>query len=128
MEACQIQHHRDQNLLNSRTEFNRSAIPRLGLKFVDKEFKDKLKEENEADEKEETLAKKIRELRKQRNRERGGRRRAVDEPKQKRKRKQNEDQKYTLPPEEMIRAEWKMKTDGDENPRRMKQLRIDFVH
>jgi hypothetical protein len=111
MEACQIQHHRDQHLLNSRSEFNRSAIPRLGLKFGDKEFKDKLKEENEADEKEETLAKKIRELRKQRNRERGGRRRAADEPKQKKRRKNSEDQEYTFPPkeEEMIRAEWKRK-------------------
>ena len=33
---------RDQNLLNSCSEFNRSAIPRLGLKF-----KEKLEEEKE---------------------------------------------------------------------------------
>ena len=46
MEAVEIQHHRESHfLLNSRAEFNRSAIPRLGLKLGEKEYKDMRKEE-----------------------------------------------------------------------------------
>ena len=42
MEAVEIQLHRNDNhLLNSRAEFNRSAIPRLGLKLGDKEYKER---------------------------------------------------------------------------------------
>ena len=77
MEAVQIQLHReDHNLLNSRAEFNRSAIPRLGLKLGDNEYKERKKEESDEEMKEETIMTKIRELKKKRNRERGNLRRA----------------------------------------------------
>ena len=68
--------------------------------------------------KEETLAKKIRELRKQRNKERGRNKRAADGPKVKRRRRNSVTMEYQLPPreEEMIRIEGKRKTGGDENP------------
>ena len=77
MEAVQIQLHReDHHLLNSRAEFNRSAIPRLGLKLGDNEYKERKEEESDEEKKEETILMKIRELKKERNRERGNQRRA----------------------------------------------------
>ena len=57
MEAVQIQQHRHHYLLNSRAEFNRSAIPRLGLKFCDKEYKEKQEEDQAETEKQETFVK-----------------------------------------------------------------------
>ena len=67
MESVQIEQHRGHHfLLNSRAEFNRSAIPRLGLKMGGKDVKDKA--ESEENKKEESLIAKIRELRKERNR------------------------------------------------------------
>ena len=72
MEAVQIQLHRDDNhLLNSRAEFNRSAIPRLGLKLGDNEFRERKQEESDEEKKEESIMMKIRELKKERNRKRG---------------------------------------------------------
>ena len=77
MEAVQIQLHRDDNhLLNSRAEFNRSAIPRLGLKLGDNEFRERKQEESDEEKKEESIMMKIRELKKERNRKRGNLRRA----------------------------------------------------
>jgi hypothetical protein len=77
MEAVEIQLHReDHHLLNSRAEFNRSAIPRLGLKLGDNEYKERKKEERDDEEKEETILMKIREMKKKRNKERGCMRRA----------------------------------------------------
>ena len=38
-EAVQIQHNRKCNLLNSKSEYNRSSIPRMGVKIGDMVFK-----------------------------------------------------------------------------------------
>jgi hypothetical protein len=94
MEAVEIQLHRnDHHLLNSRAEFNRSAIPRLGLKLGDNEYKERKGEEREEEEREETILAKIRELKKKRNRERGSLRRAEfrDRDKEPRKKKRKVD-------------------------------------
>ena len=72
LEAVLIQQNRHHYLLNSRSEFNRSAIPRLSMRLGEKEFSQRVKEEKLEDEKEENLKSRIRDLRKQRNRERGG--------------------------------------------------------
>ena len=66
MEAVEIQLHRNDNhLLNSRAEFNRSAIPILGLKLGDNEYKERKGEEREEEEREETIMTKIKELKKE---------------------------------------------------------------
>ena len=57
-EAVQIDHHRYHHILNSRAEYNRSAIPRLGLKIGGRDIKEK--GEKEGNEKEEALVQKIR--------------------------------------------------------------------
>ena len=97
MEAVQIQHNRHHHLLNSRAEFNRSAIPRLGMKLGDREFKDK--GERDKDEKEETLEAKIRAMRRDRNKERGSKRQ-TGEPKRKRRKKnpESENEQSADPP------------------------------
>ena len=56
--------------LNSKTEYNRSAVPRLGLKLGSSDYTEN-KEEKAADKKEETLVAKIRLLRKMRERPAG---------------------------------------------------------
>jgi hypothetical protein len=84
MEAVQIDHHKHHHVLNSRAEFNRSAVPRLGLKLGGKDFKGLEKDETAKSEKEETLMSKIRDLRKKRNLERRNRRER-QEPKHKRR-------------------------------------------
>jgi hypothetical protein len=40
-EAVKIQQNRGNNILNSKSEFNRSSIPRLGVKMGHKNFKNK---------------------------------------------------------------------------------------
>ena len=44
-EAVMIQIHRDNNLMNSRAEFNRCSIPRLSVKMGQKVFNEKSEEE-----------------------------------------------------------------------------------
>ena len=64
-ESVIIQKMREKHhLLNSRSEYNRCALPRLGLQLGDKEFKARSREEMEEKEKEEELARKIMELKK----------------------------------------------------------------
>ena len=65
-ESVVIQANRRHNLLNSKAEFNRCAIPRIGLKMGDNEYKEKAKEEMEEKRKEEELEKKIRKLKSER--------------------------------------------------------------
>ena len=99
LEACEIQMNRHHHIMNSKSEFNRSAIPRLGLKLGDIEYKEKYKEEIEEKEKEESLLAKIKNLRKIRNKERVRIAQSRSEPKSKRLKI---DPEYTLPPQEQI--------------------------
>ena len=75
-ESVLIQSNRNHNLLNSRAEFNRCALPRITLKMGDKNVNDKdiekvLKEEKDM---EERIEMKIRELRKHKNKNRTSKR------------------------------------------------------
>ena len=65
------QESNNHNILNSKSEYNRCALPRLTTKLGEKEFEKWKKEELEDKKKEEDLEKKIRTLRKERNKKRG---------------------------------------------------------
>ena len=100
-ESVKIQTSRKYHfILNSKAEFNRCAIPRLGLKFGDREFKEKIKEQEEEKEKEEELHRKIIELRKARNKSRN----------------------QTIPPKDQP-AKKKVKLDLIINPEKREQTR-----
>ena len=70
MESVTIQQFRDHNILNSRSEYNRCSIPRLSTRLGDREFKLYEKEIEKEKEKEEALARRIKEMRKARNKQR----------------------------------------------------------
>ena len=79
-ESVLIQSKRNHWLLNSKSEFNRCAIPRLGLKMGDKEFVEKRQETEEEEQQELELEIKIRKLRKEKNKKRDPRRTTKGEP------------------------------------------------
>ena len=80
-ESVSIEENRYHHLLNSRSEFNRSAVPRLTCKLGDKSYK-KYEQEIEKDmEKEEGQVSKIRELIKERNKNRAQKQRKPPPPK-----------------------------------------------
>ena len=83
-ESVVIQQERGHNLLNSKAEFNRSAVPRLTTKIGESQYKQWEKKAKADMEKHEILEGKIRLMRKQRNR---GRRAPImrDEPAGKRR-------------------------------------------
>ena len=71
LESVEIQSNRQHHLLNSRSEFNRCAVPRMMCKLGDKSFK-KNEQEIEKDlAREEAQVTRIRELVKERNKNRG---------------------------------------------------------
>ena len=96
-EAVSIQYTKEGNsLLNSRSEYNRSAVPRLALKMGSRNYSKNQKEGEEEEEKEKTIQEKIRHLRKiagKRN-NRGGRGDKNHDPAPKRW-KLNEDNVYS---------------------------------
>ena len=84
-ESVLIQSNRTHWLLNSKAEFNRCAIPRLGLKMGEKEYKEKGKELKEEEEKEAQIEEKIKQLRKNINKYRNPRRPDKNQPERKRR-------------------------------------------
>ena len=72
LESCLIQENRHHHLLNSKAEYNRCAVPRLTTKIGEKDYEKYEKNIEEERKKEEILEGKIRQLRKERNRERKG--------------------------------------------------------
>ena len=131
-ESVAIQENRLHNLLNSKSEFNRCAIPRLTLKMGEREMKEESDRRKEEMKNEEELEEKIRALRKKRNRQRGN---ARGLPKRKKQRIDLEDKTEVLP-EVMPDCEMKPKNitekrlvrQWDEaleaNPRQKKQRKI----
>ena len=73
------------NILNSKSEYNRCALPRLSTKLGENEFKEWKKESLEEKKKEEELEGKIRVLRKNRNKNRKGELFIPDPPAEKRR-------------------------------------------
>ena len=125
MESVEIQESRHHHLLNSRSEFNRCAVPRLMCKLGDKTFK-KHEQEMELDmAREETQVYKIRELIKARNKERGQRLNRKD-PAAKRRKLNNEMHETRQEQQELEKSsQEKRKSDeSQENdakpPKRMK--------
>ena len=64
------QESNDHNILNSKSEYNRCALPRLTTRLGEKDFEEWREEKIEEKRKEEELERKIRLLRKERNKER----------------------------------------------------------
>ena len=67
LESVTIQKERHHHLLNSKAEYNRSAVPRLTTKIGEKQYKKWEKEAEKDIEKHEELEEKIRNMSKQRN-------------------------------------------------------------
>ena len=65
LESVQLQNNRNHNLLNSKSEFNRCAIPRLSSKLGEKEYKQYSEEEKEEKERSLIIESKIRKIRKE---------------------------------------------------------------
>ena len=85
MESVIIQENRNHHLLNSRSEYNRCAVPRLSTKIGENEYK-KWEEDNETErEREEEIESKIRKLKKERNRNRMPKTRRNQPPNKRRK-------------------------------------------
>ena len=72
LESVLIQNSRDHHILNSRSEFNRCAIPRLVTKLGEKEMKLWREKDKEMEKIEEKIEEEIRMLKKERNRDRAG--------------------------------------------------------
>ena len=70
LESVVLQENRDHYLLNSKSEYNRCAIPRLASKMGENEYKRRAKEEKEEKMREEEIQAKVRKMRKERNRRR----------------------------------------------------------
>ena len=85
-EAVLIQNNRSHHLLNSKAEFNRCAIPRLGLKMGENEYKEKRKEMREDDERDKELEESILKLRKNLNKHRHEAYPDKNQPKRKKRR------------------------------------------
>ena len=81
LESVMIQNMRDHHIMNSRSEFNRCAIPRLVTKLGDKELKKWRDKDKEMQDNEEKIEEQIRLLKKERNRERSGHQRREPNPK-----------------------------------------------
>ena len=81
LESVMIQNMRDHHIMNSRSEFNRLAIPRLVTKLGDKELKKWRDKDKEMQDNEEKIEEQIRLLKKERNRERAGHERREPNPK-----------------------------------------------
>jgi hypothetical protein len=97
-EAVLIQANRAHHLLNSKSDFNRCALPRLGTKLGERETKEKREELEEEERKEKDLEERIRNLRKNRQRLRRTKRQP-NQPRTKKQRINNEADKVV---EEMV--------------------------
>ena len=67
LESCLIQSERSHYLLNSKAEYNRSAVPRLTIKLGEKQYKKWEKDNEKEMKRNEELESKIRDMRKMRN-------------------------------------------------------------
>ena len=70
LESVKLQENSGHNLLNSKAEYNRCAIPRLTTKIGEKLYEKWAKEEKNEKEKDDIIEEKIRNLRRERNRRR----------------------------------------------------------
>ena len=83
LESVKIQENKEHHLLNSKSEYNRCAIPRLTSKIGEKMYKEWREDEKMEKEEEMRIEEKIRMLRKERNRERQREREQKEKAKEK---------------------------------------------
>ena len=97
LESVLIQDKRGEHLMNLKSEYNRCAIPKLVSKLGEKDLDKWRKEDMEEQKKEETIERKIRMMRKERNKERQDENRDMDDemppPPAKRKRVEEREEK-----------------------------------
>ena len=104
-EAVKIQHNRKHNILNSKSEYNRSSIPRLGVKMGFKNFKTRQEYEDETrSDEDKKIEEKIRMLRKQQGKK--AQRRKCEEESSAPKRRKTE--------EEVFKGMWFTSMDGQQ--------------
>ena len=114
LESVQIQANRHHHLLNSRSEYNRCAVPRLACKLGDKEFKLFEKEVEKDLKKEEDQVNKIKNMKTSMLKEKSKtRHRGRDPPTKRRKIDKNQDieEEEQIPVEEIEKAEIKARSD-----------------
>ena len=111
-ESVKIQLMRNNHtLLNSKSEFNRCALPRLGVKIGEKEFSKRKEEEYLEKKKEEEIEGKINELKKRRNKMR--RVAPRDQPARKKRKMENGEQRSSF----HDRTEVREKEDAEKRKR-----------
>ena len=129
LESVQIQEQRkDHHILNSRSEYNRCAVPRMATKIGDKDSDQASREKKEDERKKNEIEEKIRKIRKEKNCER------MTEPNKTNKRRKLDNNEF-----EVINETWgrpDKKENGDkrqENPekkseppvKRLRQMKIE---
>ena len=128
-EACKIQvERRHHEILNSRAEYNRSAVPRLMTKLGDREYKKYGEEMKEEKIREEIIEEKIARMRKERNKER----KPQEQNKENKRRKLNKteyEEKTTSNgrPEKKVEGEKRREEEEvvtQPKPKKMKQMKI----
>ena len=113
LESVLIQGNRDHHILNSRSEFNRCAIPRLVTKLGDKELKLWREKDMEMQQTEERVEEQIRLLKKERNKVRAAPQRREPKPKRQKLDKEGEEspevvqsrRDWTIPEQEKRKVE-----------------------
>ena len=84
-ESVEIRNNTKHNILNSKGEYNRCALPRLGLKIGTKEYSTAKEDEEREEEKERNIEEKIRMMRKAAGKKTHGRQRKEDPAPKRRK-------------------------------------------
>ena len=114
LESVMIQGKRDQHILNSRSEFNRCAIPRLVTKLGEKELKKWREDDIEMQKNEERVEERIRMMKKESNRMRaGGQRR---DPKAKRmKLEEGAEENNSMRERNILTTEQEKRKMGEQN-------------
>ena len=124
LESVQIQEQRkDHHILNSRSEYNRCAVPRMATKIGDKDSDQASREKKEDERKKNEIEEKIRKIRKEKNCER------MTEPNKTNKRRKLDNNEFEVINETWGRPDKKENRDKrQENPEKkseplMKRLR-----
>ena len=131
LESVLIQNRRDHHVLNSRSEFNRCAIPRLVSKLGEKELKEWRDKDKEQQANEEKVEEQIRMLRKDRNKDRASHQRRDPCPKRQRMcgdaedSQLGEDRREWLIPEPEKRKQ-ELQEEGVKPSKRMKRSDIRY--
>ena len=131
-ESVRIQQERERHeLMNSKSEYNRCALPRLGLQLGEKEFKERREQERQDEEREQEMEQRIRELKKKhQNKTRAGRPKGQPKRKKQRISSEGDAAEVAQPVMEKSEAEKRKMTGAESLPPRKKQRQVklsDFM-